>query len=26
VNVATLKDGKVARVAADAPVPAIPKW
>ena len=26
VNVATLKDGKVARVAADAAVPAIPKW
>ncbi len=26
VNVATLKDGKVTRVAADAPVPAIPKW
>jgi branched-chain amino acid transport system substrate-binding protein len=26
VNVATMKDGKVVRVAADAPVPAIPKW
>ncbi|HRH85710.1 MAG TPA: ABC transporter substrate-binding protein [Rubrivivax sp.] len=26
VNVATMKDGKVARVAADAAVPAIPKW
>jgi branched-chain amino acid transport system substrate-binding protein len=26
VNIATMKDGKVVRVAADAPVPAIPKW
>jgi branched-chain amino acid transport system substrate-binding protein len=26
VNIATMKDGKVARVAADVPVPAIPKW
>ncbi|MCW5656959.1 MAG: ABC transporter substrate-binding protein [Burkholderiaceae bacterium] len=26
VNIATMKDGKVGRVAADAAVPAIPKW
>ncbi|MBI5257636.1 MAG: ABC transporter substrate-binding protein [Burkholderiales bacterium] len=26
VNIATMKDGKVVRVAADAPVPTIPKW
>lgn len=26
INVATMKDGKVVRAAADAPVPSIPKW
>ncbi len=26
VNIATMRDGKVVRVAADAPVPTIPKW
>lgn len=26
VNIATLKDGKVVRIAADVPVPSVPKW